>query len=81
MIVIFFTLDLITCNAVFFVKTRSATVHIYGPGPEVEKLFFMLNLAEHEILDAHKCKNNNKIRFFQAQISLNCYFPAYTYVC
>ena len=26
-----------------------------GPGPEVIKLFFMLNSYEHEIYPAHKC--------------------------
>ena len=28
------------------------------PGPEVIKLFFMLNSAEHEILTAHKYSNS-----------------------
>ena len=44
------------------------------PGPEVIKLFFMLNSAEHEILNARKYKNIKKFSFFQAQISLECYF-------
>ena len=38
-------------------------------GPEVIKLFFMLNSVEHEILNAHKYKNIKKISFFQAQTS------------
>ena len=36
------------------------------PGPEVIKPF-MLNSAEHEILNAHKYKNTKKFSFFQAQ--------------
>ena len=36
---------------------------------------FMLNSAEHEISDAHMYKNiKKKFSFFQAQISLECYF-------
>ena len=34
------------------------------PGPEVIKLFFMLNSTEHEIFPAHKCKNANKCWHF-----------------
>ena len=44
--------------------------------PEVIKKF-MLNTAEHEILNAHQYKNIEKCRFFQAQISLECFFPAH----
>ena len=36
--------------------------------------FFMLNSAEHDILNAHKYKNIMKISTFQAQISLQSYF-------
>ena len=36
--------------------------------------FFMLNSAEQEILNAPKYKNIKKCSFFQAQISLECYF-------
>ena len=45
-----------------------------GPGPEVIKLFFVLNSVEHEILNAHKHKNIKKFRLFKAQLSLECYF-------
>ena len=38
-------------------------------GPEVI-FFFMLNSAEHEILNAHKYKNIKKFSFLQAEISL-----------
>ena len=34
----------------------------------------MLNSADHEILNAYKYKNIKKFSFFQAQISLECYF-------
>ena len=34
----------------------------------------MLNSVEHEILNAYKYKNFKKFCFFQAQISLECYF-------
>ena len=35
---------------------------------------FMLNSAEHEILDVPKYKNIKKFSFFQGQISQQCYF-------
>ena len=38
------------------------------------KTFFMLNSAEHDILNAHKYKNIKKFSIFQAYISLGCYF-------
>ena len=39
------------------------------------KTFFMLNSAEHDILNAHMYKNiKKKLSIFQAQISLECYF-------
>ena len=38
------------------------------------KTFFMLNSAEHEILNAHKYKNIKKFSIFQAHLSLECYF-------
>ena len=37
------------------------------------KTCLMLNLAELEILNAHKYENIKKY-FFQAQLSLECYF-------
>ena len=44
--------------------------------PRCYKTFFMLNSAEHEILNAHKYENI-KFSIFQSQISLECYFPAH----
>ena len=41
------------------------------------KTYFMLNSADHEILNAHKYKNIKKLSIFQAQISLECNFPAH----
>ena len=37
---------------------------VVRPGPEVIKHFFMLNLVEHEILDAHKFKISRNSAFF-----------------
>ena len=34
------------------------------PGPKILKIIFMLNLAEHEILNACKYKNVQKFTFF-----------------
>ena len=45
-------------------------------GPKVVKEFFMLNSAEHEILNAHKYKNIKKFSILQAQIPLDAIFPA-----
>ena len=39
--------------------------------PEIIKNKFMLNSAEHEILNAHNCKNS------KTQISLQCYYSWY----
>ena len=38
------------------------------------KTFFMLNSAEHEILNAHKYKNIKNFSIFRAHISRECYF-------
>ena len=38
------------------------------------KTFFMLTSPQHEIVNAHNYKNIKKLSFFQAQISLECYF-------
>ena len=38
------------------------------------KTFFVLNSAEHEILNAHKFKSVKKFIILQTQISLECYF-------
>ena len=38
------------------------------------KTFFLLNSAEHEILNALKYKNVKKVSIFQDQINLECYF-------
>ena len=35
------------------------------PGPEVIKLFFMLNSAEHEILNAHKYEKSRSSAIFR----------------
>ena len=35
-----------------------------GPGPEVIKLFFVLNAAEREILNAHKYRKYQEIQLF-----------------
>ena len=40
------------------------------PRPRDYKTLSMLNSAEHEILNTHKCKNIKKFSFFEAQISL-----------
>ena len=52
---------------------KSSSVQI-DPGPEVIKLFFVLNSVEDEILNAHKYNISRKSAFL-AQISLECYFP------
>ena len=44
----------------------------WAPG---KKTFFTLNSAEHEILNAHKYKRIKKFSVFQAQISIERYFP------
>ena len=58
------------------VMTRNTIMRLYyrrtselRPGPEVID-FFVLNSAEHEILNAHKYINIKKFSFFQAPISL-----------
>ena len=40
-----------------------------SPGPEVTKIF-MLNSAEHEVLNAFRYKSIKKFSIFQAQISI-----------
>ena len=40
------------------------------------KAFFVLNSAEHEILNAHEDKKIKKFSFLQAQISRECYISA-----
>ena len=44
------------------------------PGPEIIKLFSVLNSVEHETLNAPKYKNIKKFGLFKAQLSLECYF-------
>ena len=46
--------------------------------PRGYKTFFMLNSIKHEILNAHKYKTIKIFSSFQAQIPLECYFPAHT---
>ena len=43
--------------------------------PQGYKTFFLLNSAEHEILNADKYKNKKKSAFFQAHISQEGFFP------
>ena len=50
--------------------------HLDKSGLEVI-IFFMLNSAEHEILDVHKYKYVKKLSHFHTQISLKCYFSAH----
>ena len=45
--------------------------------PRGYKTFSMLHSVEHKILNAHKYKNIKKFSILQAQISLECYFPAH----
>ena len=49
-------------------------MYISTSGPEVIKLFFMLNSVEHGILNAYKYKNIKNFGLFSAQISVKCYF-------
>ena len=42
---------------------------LFYPGPEVIKLFFMLNSAEHEICPANKSQITNKCKFYLAKQS------------
>ena len=42
--------------------------------PQGYKTFSMPNSAEHEILNARKYTHIKKFSFFQAHISLECYF-------
>ena len=38
------------------VKTKPETkIYAISPGPEVKKVFFLLNSVDHEIFPAHKC--------------------------
>ena len=59
----------ITCSFITKFIVPNTTARVY-------KTFslFMLNSAEHEILNVHKYKNIKKVSFYQAQISLECYF-------
>ena len=43
--------------------------------PQGYKTFYMLNSAEHEILNAHMHKHMKKFSIFQARMSLECYYP------
>ena len=51
------------------------TYIVFVSRPRGYKTFFMLNSTEHERSNAHKYKNIKKFCIFQAQISLECYFP------
>ena len=48
--------------------------HQFESCPCGYKTFFMLNSAEHGILNAHKYKSTKEFRHCHAQISLKCYF-------
>ena len=50
---------------VYLFQTKHKPIRAQG-----YKTFFMLNLAEHEILNAHKYKNIKKFSIFQDHISL-----------
>ena len=60
--------DILFCNKRIFIKLSPYRSQVYI------KKKNMLNSAEHEILNALKYKNMKKFSFFQAQISLECYF-------
>ena len=55
-----------------FWKGKKSEIGVDITGPDVIKLFSCS--AEHEILNVHRCKNIKNFSFFQAQISLECYF-------
>ena len=59
--------NVISFDLLFILRLKVVASGI-RPGPEVIKLF-MLNSAEHEILNAHKYKITKKFSFFQAQKS------------
>ena len=42
--------------------------------PRVYKTFSVFNSVQHEILNARKYKDIEKVGFLEAQISLGCYF-------
>ena len=46
----------------------------FKTGPEVTKLFFVLNSVEHKNSNAHKFNNIKKFGFFKADLSLEYYF-------
>ena len=49
-----------------------------GPAKTLTKSQGEIFLCSTEILNAHKCKNIKKFSFFfQAQISLECFFPGH----
>ena len=60
-------MNICTCIAFFFLLNVIIRLRDF-------ETFFMLNSAEHEILNAHKYKNIKKLSIIQAQISLECYF-------
>ena len=47
---------------------------LHANWPRGYKTFFMLNSAEHEILNVHNYRNSKKFGLFMAQLSLECYF-------
>ena len=60
--------NLLKDPALCYVKCTTHSSHHIGTfnitWPQGYKTFFMLNSTEHEILNADKCKNTEKFRFF-----------------
>ena len=56
----------------FHARPVSKNPHRSKKQARVYKTFFMLNSAEHKILNAHKYQNTTKLSIFQAQVSLEC---------
>ena len=62
----------------FYIEANTSTITLIGciSWARGYKTFFVLNSAEHEILNAHKYENIKKFSIFLYQISLQYYFPA-----
>ena len=56
---------------------KCVVAHPLSPGPQVIKLFFMLNSVEHEILNARKYINIKKLGFTGSDKPRMLYFPAH----
>ena len=68
---------LLTSPFAYF-HNATSTIHVNTEGYKHQasgyKTFFVLNSAEHEILNAYKYKSIKKFRIFQAQLSPERYF-------